>query len=178
MRRVIFVLLGILLAGLAVSAESTPYQVDSPEATTPFSGDTAGGPTWYRAHTEGTGASGSCLVTTFEQVSYETIEFHVDTTGLYTISATWSGYDGFLLLYETAFDPLDQCLNLIAVNDSAGSIANSEIVDVTLTAGLQYILIATGATAIDEGPYVGTFNGVGTAILGVVPVELQSFSIE
>ena len=170
MRRILFVLSGILLASLAVSAETIPPQVDNPEATTPFSGDTTGGPTWYRAGTLGTGASGSCLIATLEQVSTEAIAFHVDTTGLYTIFSAWDGFDGFLNLYETAFDPLDQCLNLIALDDDGYSWVNSEIVDVSLTAGVQYFLIANGISAADEGPYAGTFNGVGTTILGVVGV--------
>lgn len=195
MRRVLFVLVGILLASLAVSAEGTlsdemalkqleqqnytPSQVDNPKATTPFTGDNTGGPTWDRPYTLGTGASGSCSISTSGPVSSEVTLFHVDTTGLYTIYSAWTGFDGYLHVYEIAYDPLDQCLNLLALNDDGpGGAGDSEIVDVSLTAGVQYYLIASGYNAGYEGPYAGTFNGVGTAILGVVPVELQSFSIE
>jgi len=194
MKKTLFVLAGIILISFAVSAETTaqelalkqleqqnytPSQVDSPEATTPFSGDNTGGPTWDRPFTVGTGASGSCSISGAGPVSSETIPFHVDTTGLYTVFSAWTGYDGYLHIYQIAFDPLDQCVNLVALDDDGpGGLADSEIVDVTLTAGVQYYLIASGYGAGDEGPYSGTFNGVGTATLGMVPVELQSFSIE
>lgn len=195
MKRSIFVLTGILVASLAVAADGTvseelalkqleqqnyvPSQIENPEATTPFSGDNTGGPTWDRPFTVGNGTSGSCSISGSGPVSSEVIEFHVDTTGLYTVYAAWTGYDGYLHIYETAFDPLDQCVNLIALDDDGpGGTADSEIVDVTLTAGVQYFLIASGFSAGAQGPFTGTFNGVGTATLGVVPVELQSFSIE
>lgn len=194
MKKALFVLAGIILISFAVSAETTaqelalkqleqqnytPSQVDSPEATTPFSGDNTGGPTWDRVYINGDGTSGSCTISGVGPVSSEVILFHVDTTGLYTIYTAWTGYDGFLNLYENTFNPLDQCLDHIALDDDGpGGLADSEIIDISLTAGLQYYLIANGYAAGDEGPFAGTFNGVGTAILGVVPVELQSFSIE
>lgn len=187
-------LAAILLIGFAVSAATpaeelaakqyeqqnyTPSQVDNPEATVPFIGDNTGGPTWNRPYTLGDGTPGSCSISGAGPVSGESIEFHVDTTGLYTVYSAWTGYDGYLHLYENGFYPLDQCINLLALDDDGpGGTADSEIVDVTLTAGVQYYLIASGYSAGDEGPFAGTIDGVGTATLGVVPVELQSFSIE
>lgn len=195
MKKVLFVLTGILLASIAVSAEGTlaeemalkqleqqnytPSQIDNPKATTPFSGDTTGGPTWDRPSSLGDGTSGSCSISGLGPVSSEVIAFHVDTTGLYTIYSAWTDFDGYLHVYEIAYDPLDQCLNLVALDDDGpGGGTDSEIADVSLTTGLQYYLIANSFSAGSEGPYAGTFNGVGTAILGDVPVELQSFSIE
>ncbi len=194
MKRTFFVLAGIILISFAVSAATpaqelaakqleqenyTPSQIDNPFASVPFSGDTTGAASWDRPLSVGTGASGSCTISGSGPVSYVVQDFHVDTTGLYTIYVAWTGFDGYLHLYETAFDPLDQCLNLIALDDDGpGGLADSEIVDVTLTAGVQYYVIANAFSAGGEGPFDGTISGVGQPILGTVPVELQSFSIE
>lgn len=147
--------------------------------TVNYSGSTTGGPTWARPWQLGDGTSGSCSISgSGTAVHYNTQDFHVDTTGLYTMTATWSGFDGYLHLYELSFDPLDQCLNLIALNDDGTGADNSQIADQSLTAGVQYILIAGGFGNTDYGTYYITISGVGNPILGTVPVELMSFSVE
>jgi len=168
------------MANKRLEAQNQPVsQLEGTEATVPFSGDNTSGPTWDRPYTLGTGTSGSCSISSQGPVNYEVQPFFVDITGLYTIYAAWTGYDGYLHLYENAFNPLDQCVDLIALDDDGpGGTSDSEIVDVTLTAGLQYYLIASGYSAGAFGPYSGTIDGVGTATLGTVPVELQSFTIE
>jgi len=154
-------------------------KVLEPRGTVNYSGDTTGGPTWGRPYTVGDGTSGSCSVSTSgDAVPYNAQEFHVDTTGLYTMTATWTGFDGYLHLYEVSFDPLDQCVNLIALDDDFNDTSDSQILDETLTAGVQYILIANGFHNYDFGPYDITISGVGNPALGTVPVELMSFSIE
>ncbi len=155
-------------------------KVLAPTASVNYSGDTTGGPTWGRPYNLGDGTSGSCSISgTGSAAVYNSQEFHVDTTGLYTMDGTWTGFDGYLHLYETAFDPLDQCVHLIALNDDGpGGTGDSQILDVTLTAGVQYILIAGGFGNTDFGPYDITISGVGQPILGTVPVELMSFSVQ
>jgi hypothetical protein len=155
-------------------------RVLAPTASVNYSGDTTGGLTWARPYDLGDGTSGSCSISgAGTAVAYNVQEFHVDTTGLYTMDGTWTGFDGYLHLYETAFDPLDQCVNLIALDDDGpGGAGDSQILDVTLTSGVQYILIADGYGNSDYGPYDITISGVGQPILGTVPVELMSFSVQ
>ena len=154
-------------------------KVLEPRGSVAYAGDTTGGPTWARAYTVGDGTSGSCSVSgSGTTVPYNSQDFHVDTTGLYTMTAVWTGFDGYLHLYEIAFNPADQCVNLIALDDDFGGTSGSQILDFTLTAGVQYIVIAGGYGNTDFGPFGITIDGVGTPILGTVPVELMSFSIE
>jgi len=155
-------------------------KVLAPTGSVNYSGDTTGGSTWGRPRNLGDGTSGSCLISSSgSAVPYNSQYFHVDTTGLYTMDGTWTDFDGFLHLYETAFDPLDQCAHLIAFNDDGpGGSGVSQILDITLTAGVQYILIASGFYDYSYGPYDITISGVGQPMLGAVPVELMSFSVQ
>ncbi len=157
-------------------------RIVNPKGSVNFGGDTSTGgtPTWTRPYSVGDGTSGSCTLSgSGTAVPYNTQDFHVDTTTTYTIDATWDGFDGFLHLYEVAFDPNDQCVNLIALNDDGSGTGDSQIADQSLTAGVQYIVVVGGFGNSDSGPYSVTISSAtGTPILGTVPVELQSFNIE
>ncbi len=72
-------------------------------------------------------------------------------------------YDGYLHLYEGSFDPLDQLTNLVAGNDDgAGGIGTSDLTGLTLTPGVDYILVTSGFGAGDEGTFTNEIVGAIT----------------
>jgi hypothetical protein len=119
---------------------------------------------WDRPFADGTCCSG------LGPVSYDVYgPFTVDVTGLYTVDSDQDGgnWDGYIFLYETCFDPLDQTTNFVAGNDDGpGGLGTSQILDVNLTAGTEYYLITTGFAAGDFGAFTNTITGVGTASCG------------
>ncbi len=119
---------------------------------------------WTRPFADGTCCSG------LGPVSYDVYgPFTVDVTGLYTVDSDQDGgnWDGYIFIYETCFDPLDQTTNYVAGDDDGpGGLGTSQIADVTLTAGTEYYLITTGFAAGDFGAFTNTITGVGTASCG------------
>ncbi|SRX55620.1 hypothetical protein AEQU1_02644 [Aequorivita sp. CIP111184] len=119
---------------------------------------------WDRPFADGTCCSG------LGPVSYDVYgPFTVDVTGLYTIDSDQDSgaWDGYIFLYETCFDPLDQTTNYIAGDDDGpAGIGTSQILDVNLTAGTEYYFITTGFSAGDFGAFTTTITGVGTASCG------------
>ncbi|MEM0519572.1 choice-of-anchor J domain-containing protein, partial [Aequorivita flava] len=119
---------------------------------------------WDRPFADGTCCSG------LGPVSYDVYgPFTVDVTGLYTVDSDQDGgaWDGYIFLYETCFDPLDQTTNFVAGDDDGpGGLGTSQILDVTLTAGTEYYLITTGFSAGDFGDFENTITGVGTVSCG------------
>lgn len=134
--------------------------------TTNFAGDTSGDPTWTRPTSVGDGTSGSCTLSgTATAVSYEALPMNVTEAGLYTITTTYGGHDGYLFLYDGSFNAADPCLNLIALNDDFGGIGGSQIL-ATLTPG-SYTLVVTGFGNDDAGSYTGTVVGPGAVVFPV-----------
>ncbi len=119
---------------------------------------------WDRPFADGTCCSG------LGPVSYDVYgPFTVDVSGLYTIDSDQDGgaWDGYLFLYETCFDPLDQTTNFVAGDDDGpGGLGTSQILDINLTAGTEYYIITTGFGAGDFGAFTTTISGVGTATCG------------
>ena len=79
----------------------------------------------------------------------------------YTVDSTQvGGWDGYIFVYESPFDPLDQLTNFLAGNDDGpGGIGTSQIADVALSAGVEYVLVTTGFLAGDEGAYDSVISG-------------------
>lgn len=105
-------------------------------------------------------------------VAYEPIEVEVTETGLYTILSDQTNFgsrwDGYLLVYEGAFDPASPLDGLIALNDDyfgsllpGTGVGYSGLEDITLTAGVSYFIVHTGYDNGDEGPYQMQAFGVG-----------------
>ncbi len=137
---------------------------------TSYSGDTTAGNTWDRPYTVGTGEPSSCSISTQGPVHYNRQGFFVEETGTYTIDASWTtaAYDGYLHLYEETFTPQDQCLDLIAQDDDYNGATSSQIAAITLTAGVQYYVIASGFNATDFGTYDISITGDSTITLGYI----------
>ena len=89
--------------------------------------------------------------------------FTVDVTGAYTILST-QDFDGYLHLYENAFDPTMQLVNLIAADDDGPGVFTSEIAGITLTAGTDYFLVTSGFQAGVGGNFTTSFSGPGNVI--------------
>ena len=66
-------------------------------------------------------------------------------------------YDGYLHVYIGSWDPLDQCTNLIALDDDgAGGIGTSDILGLAVDAGNTYWIITSAFAAGDEGTFTNT----------------------
>jgi subtilisin family serine protease len=139
----------------------------APQGTATYNGDTTSGPTWNRPSSLGTGASGSCTLSGLGTATpYSVQGFTVDTTGAYTLSSLQTGFDGYIHLYQNAFDPLDPCLNQIALDDDGpGGVGTSEILDAALLSATTYYLVTTGFDNTDFGPFTNTINGPGEITL-------------
>ena len=134
--------------------------------------DTTGGDLWTRPFDN----MGACAISGVGvDVNYVTTPLSVDQDGTYTITAVHNGYDGYLILYQTAFDINNQCTNLIGINDDFNGIDDSQILDINLMTGESYIIVHTGYDPASFGSSDIEITGVG---LPTVPVELQSFSID
>ncbi|MGF1551678.1 MAG: hypothetical protein ACFBWO_04145 [Paracoccaceae bacterium] len=100
-------------------------------------------------------------------MNYETHIFTVPITAAYDILSTQTS-DGYIHLYENAFDPAMQLQNLIAGDDGAGGIGTSEILGVALSAGTTYTLVTSGFSA--STPSFGYTNTVdGEAVVPLPP---------
>ncbi|MEZ4887599.1 MAG: SdrD B-like domain-containing protein [Chitinophagales bacterium] len=112
---------------------------------------------------------------------YEAFNFQVAQTGNYTFFTAWgSSFDGYLNLYESPFTPnavgsgstTASCTNRIAFNDDFNGTAQSQITNVTLTAGVDYTLVYTtfsGFFGGTDGTYETTITGPG----GILSVNTE-----
>lgn len=127
---------------------------------------------WNRAFADGSCCSG------LGPVRYVSQSFHVNADGSYYISSIQNGYDGYLLLYQGAFDPTNPTLNFVAGDDDGNSgIGSSDIEGVLLTANTQYILVDTGFAAGDAGTYTTTISGPGVIYLLTLPVNMTTADV-
>ena len=133
---------------------------------------TAGDPTYNRTLTGNppTALSGSATT-----VFYRPIQFSVSSTGQYSMVMA-SGFDGFYTLYQTSFNPLSPLANAIeAVDDAVG--LNPAIFR-TLSAGTQYILVASTFSNGTAGAFTDAISGFGeinaTCGFGPTPTPTSS----
>lgn len=113
------------------------------------------------------------VITTNGPNTYELYgPFTVDTAGNYTFTNTYTtaGYDGYIFLYETCFDPLDQLTNLLAGNDDFNGVGGSQIADFPLVTGTEYYIVTSGFNSADFGDYTLDITGAGTVTCGAAPM--------
>ncbi|UYV12327.1 MAG: hypothetical protein NCW75_13630 [Phycisphaera sp.] len=131
-----------------------------------YLGDTRGGDRFNRPDSL---TSQSFFAT---DVPYEAVEIEVTETGPYTILSDQENFglfwDGYLLLYESSFDPASPLDGLIGLNDDyfgsmlpGTGIGYSGIEGITLTEGVSYFVVHTGYENDDDGPYQAQISGVG-----------------
>ena len=128
-----------------------------------YSDTNDGGPTFARPFTPGDGTSGSCDISgTGSAVSYHLQDIEVATSGDYSIDSA-QDYDGYLHVYEDGFDPLDPCLNLIALDDDGGQ--GSLIEAVSLSDASTYTVVTSGFGNASVGNFTNTITGPGEITL-------------
>lgn len=115
----------------------------------------AGDPTYNRTLTGNPPASLSGSATA---VFYRPTAFTVSSSGTYSIVMS-SGFDGFYTLYQTSFNPASPLVNALqAVDDVIG--LNPAIYR-SLSAGTQYVLVATTFSNGTTGAFTDTISGFG-----------------
>ena len=126
-----------------------------------YSSTNAGGPEWTRPFQDGTCCSG------LGPVRYHAMEFYVDTAGSYNVSSVQNGFDGYLFVYASPFDPSNQTANFVGGDDDGnGGIGTSDIVGIALNANTTYVVVTTGFSKSNEGSFTNTISGPGGVYLG------------
>lgn len=148
---------------LSLKGQPLGTHTNAPAATVNYSGTTVGGLTYNRALSSCAGLSGVGV-----GVTYSVQQFSVDTSGAYDVTSVQTGaWDGFLFVYQSAFDPANPLTNCFSANDDGGAgIGTSDILGVALTAGTQYFAVTTGFAPGDEGAFTNTITGPGNITLG------------
>jgi len=139
--------------------------VQAPAATVMYSATTVGGPTWTRPFANCTGASGLGPFRLHQQ------SFNVTVTGAYTLSSVQTGFDGYIFVYQNAFNAATPLVNCVLGNDDGAGIGSSTLTT-NLTAGTTYIYVTTGfdGSVPDEGPFTNTITGPGDInLVGALP---------
>ena len=159
--RALFMRLFLTAAAAALLALPSQAQVLVPAS---YSGDTSVDP-------EGTfqrpvGADCDVLSGFGTDVAYQTRAFSVSESGTYDFESVQS-YDGYLFLYEGAFNPADQCAGFLNGNDDGfGGIGTSNFSN-ALTSGTTYVIVTAGYGNGDVGSYTNTVSGpAGSLITG------------
>ena len=115
----------------------------TPEDSVNYNGTITGAPTWTRPFADCTGATG------LGPMEFSVQQFSVLANGSYDVSSVQNGWDGYIFVYQTAFDPINPNTNCVVGNDDGnGGIGTSDIVGVALVAGTQYFVVTT---AFDVG---------------------------
>ncbi len=147
-----------LLAALAGTAHAQQLE---------YLGDTTGLERFNRP------TSLSSLSSFATDVAYEAVEIEVSQTGQYTILSDQTNFgflwDGYLLVYEGGFDPASPLDNLLDLNDDyfgsmlpGTGVGYSGLEDITLTADVLYVVVHTGFSNEDQGPYQAQISGPGS----------------
>lgn len=127
-----------------------------------YSGNTAvvGTPTFNRPI-----ESGGSLSSFGANVTYQTHNFTPTASGAFRIISTAAnGWDNFILVYQTSFNPASPLANFYAGNDDLGTAGLSGFSSLNLTAGTTYVIVTTGFNSTSAGAYTNiigptTLNG-------------------
>ncbi|AVP97587.1 hypothetical protein C7S18_10430 [Ahniella affigens] len=110
--------------------------------------DNTGGPEWPRPFADGTCCSG------LGPVRYTVQPFSLSANDTCDISSVQAGFDGYIFVYQDAFDPLNQTVNFVAGDDDGnGGIGTSDIMGLALTGNRTYYFVSTGFELGDEGSF-------------------------
>lgn len=154
-RRYLFTVLAFFLIASILFAPQVAQA-----GTSQYSGSTVGAAQWNRPF-----ADGSCC-STLGPVTYVTMPICVDTAGTYSFSSVQDGWDGYLLLYVSPFDPLNQTVNFVAGDDDGnGGIGTSDF-DASMDADVEYTVVTTAFEIGEEGTFTNTISGPGNILIG------------
>ena len=121
-----------------------------------INGDTTGDPTWNR--TTG-GAPPTNLSGVGTAVHYEVTQFQVNANASYSFLNSAS-YDSYLHLYQIAFNPTQQFVNVIIADDDGGSGFDSAFSS-NLVTGVDYFAVSSSFGNNDFGAFTLTIRGDG-----------------
>jgi hypothetical protein len=139
-----------LLAGTALAQE-----------TRSRSGDTTGKATYARLNADcRTVASGSGE-RGVRPVSYDILPFEMVVTGDYQITVDYTGFDGYVHIYDDRFSPVDPKTGCLAADDDFNGIASSRIDSIRLEKNRTYLMVVSSFGENAAGPYTATFVGPG-----------------
>lgn len=139
---------------MKASAPVTQRTVLSPASTVNYTGTNVGGPNWVRPFADGTCCSG------LGPVRYSTQQFYLSANDVCDVASVQDGgWDGYLFVYRSPFDPLAQTVNFVAADDDGnGGIGTSNIDGVALTGATTYTVVTTGFQAGNEGTFTNTIS--------------------
>ncbi len=146
----------------------TPTQTLTPPPSISFSGDLGTcDPTYNRAFNVST------VSATGTNVFYEFQEFTVNLTGVYTLSMTGTTIpDAHASIYRDSFNPAATLTNIVFVDDDSGPGVNPGFLNITLDAGVTYILVTSTLSNGLTGSYTWTLSGAGAYTLGTNSILL------
>ncbi len=137
-------------------------------------------PTWDRIY--GSAVDVACNASMADSSNnglyYEEIPIQVTASENLECEITSFPGDTVMALYCDPFDPLNPLANVVAYDDDGGVSPLSAFVaadNITLSPGATYYLIVSTFSPGVTGDFTVDFT---SATVAVVPVELQSFSIE
>lgn len=121
-----------------------------------------GDPTYNRAF----GSTCDTLSGTGTNVYYETLNFSVDTTGVYDLHITsFTGSDTTMALYAGSFDP-SNVYGCVEYDDDGGSVFLLSRITRTLDASVNYILVVSTFANGDTGTFNLEMSGPGDFCVG------------
>ena len=190
MKRLVLLVCVICCAGIASAQVGEKELVGNTEpgprapVVDTYSGDLnpASSPTWDRGYSSSTydAACGLSMTDSGSNGSYyEVIPIQVTANENLACEVTAFGSnDTTITLYCDPFNPASPLSNVIAYDDDGGVAYLSAFEDadgVALAPGSTYYLVVSGYDSGETGAFTVSFT---SATVVVVPVELQSFSIE
>ncbi|MBL9146946.1 MAG: choice-of-anchor D domain-containing protein [Verrucomicrobiaceae bacterium] len=135
--------------------------------------DTATGHIWRRPVANGANAP-SALSSSATAVRYQSMQFSVTQTGVYSIRSTVTAanpsFDNYLFLYAGSFSATSQLTNVRIGNDDFPNVGVSGF-SYDLVAGTTYYLVTTGYSNTDAGVVVNTIEGPGAVNAAVAAPE-------
>jgi hypothetical protein len=133
--------------------------IRAPTGSQAYNGTNVGGPEWTRPFADGTCCSG------LGPVRYSVQEFHISANDTCDFNSIQDGWDGYLLVYRSPFDPLNQTVNFVAGDDDGdGGIGTSDIAGVAIDGQTTYIVVTTGFENGEEGTFTNTINCAATTV--------------
>jgi len=96
-------------------------------------------------------------------VYHRPITFSVGTSGVYSMVMS-SGLDGYYVLYQSSFNPASPLANVLQAVDDVNGL--NPAIFRSLSAGTQYILVATTFSNGTTGPFTDTLTGFGAINAG------------
>jgi PEP-CTERM motif len=158
---------GTYLGTIAGAGDITPLasSAAAPLNILSVTGDTTGGATFNRPLEDLSGLSAIGTA-----VHYNSIGFTVDVAGDYAFAATTAGFDPFVFLYQTSFNPAAPLTNALTANDDLLGLTSSGF-SYALATGTTYFAVMSGFGNSDFGRYEFHANGPGRirALTAAVP---------